>query len=319
MLYEHPIHSSAKDIQCLFGYQGKRLCLAADDDILGMFGLQPAISMSSHPEAQRESAQAEMISPDIRAAANPGTAAKWMQPLGRVAALQPAENLSSNSQLLEEEELSLKPSYDSCRRNAIVIETPQQDIDRAQLVNFQPNIVERAMTTDQARKEVPKGVLTESNRLTAALESSAHLDPFRDRWNDDDVTDSIQECGKEQKAYSSNLEQPQGKQRQFRLPAFEDKAKARKIQDSSAAASARGVHFPTSEDQMPKHRLCKIEDTYASADEYKKDCLMAVEEEIGLRHVSMPPNCRNYPHEAFLIEDDNLQIAARSLGIARQT
>ena len=271
-----------------------------------MFGLQPAISLSSHPEAQRESAQAEMISPEVRAAANPGTAAKWMQPQGRIAALQPAENLISDSQLLEEEELSLKPSYDSCRRNATVTETPQQEIDRAQIVSLRPNILERSVTTDQARKEVPRGVLTESNRLTAALEKSAQWNAFRDRWNDDLVTDSMQECGKEQKAYSSNLEQPPGKQRHFRLPAFEDKAKARKIQESSAAASAGGVHFPTTEDQMPKHRLCKIEDTYASADEYKKDCLMAVEEEIGLRHASMPPNCRNCSHEAFLSESIDL-------------
>ena len=261
--------------------------LDADDDILGMFGRKPAALASTSQDAQQKPCQAREIVSDAQAAAKPEFKANWMQPQ-KECNLQPVVSLAKDSELLEEEDLSLRLSFGSQRNDPNLLQFGQLGACRGETSYLKPDDKDRLAESDTSCRGMPEGVLAERNRRETALTSSARLDPYGDGWrNGTDVCPASgkQECSKNKRVCGSNWQQP-GSRQGFKVPAFEDGAKARAAQQAGQATSARAgeQYFLSSADQMPKHRLCGIKNSYASAEEYKRDCLLAIEEEVGLRH-----------------------------------
>lgn len=267
------------------------MALPADDDILGMFGQTPLYPQSTNLQAQQRLSEEREPLHSSHHTRGPEAEAKWLQPQSPVCKIKPKASLTSDTELPHEEDVSLRPSLDSSSRHADVPGYMQHNLSGRQASDPKPGDEVDPAASETKWGEFSEGVLTESNRLEAALGGTAEP-AFHDSRGTSDLgmcpANRKQHYRKELENCSYNREQPASRQ-QFRLPAFENKAKARRVQEgelSPTPAAAGETYFPSSQDQLPKYRHCKLKDSYGSAEEYKRDCLLAVEEEVSLRHDS---------------------------------
>ena len=271
-----------------------------------MFGRQ-GISQPAASDNRHKPSSAGEPSSDPQLPTNYEARANWAPHSDQGSKLQPPVYLMSGSEPGEDFKLSLQTSMNCSRKDTEELRHTQHEVQTHD-ADSQADVRNDLKALETSCWDVPEGVLRESNKQQATPEASAGMEPFKDGCTDNyeaAVGASI-EASREQALSNGICEQPRNDTRQFKLPAFQDRAKARQIQALKPTTAGIENRFLSSGEHFPQYRVCKIKDTYHSAAEYKRDCLLAVQEEIGLRHAfSARPNLKmtalQDPHKLIML------------------
>lgn len=261
------------------------MSMAADDDILGMFGLQAC--PCSPPHLVRSSASVPVGPCQDR---SPSKTARNRGP----ASLQIASHeeihipeISLFTELAEQANAALPQNQSTFHSWRMKADQECSEIQKSEALDHVIPSVMKGIPCSSLQSLPPRKrprLLQEADSCTNSLTHQAGS-----RWNNHlstapEASSHRGEEGQSSQSWQAAPEQFCKNSNRFKVPTFTSKPKIPvSFSEEQALVEASAFRFPQLGEDPPAYRKCRIKATYSQAASYLSDCTNALQEEIGLR------------------------------------